>query len=177
MPSSFESLIGIKILITMSLCDASYLSEPQARSRLGGYFFLDAKEEEWTGKTPNGPVLVESAIMRNVMSAASEAEIGALYHNSKEAVHLRQTVEFLGHPQPPTPIRTDNQVACGFANDTMKVKKSKAMDMRYYWIQDCSTQGQIRIYWAPGATNLGDYHTKHHPPAHHKESRTLFLHT
>jgi hypothetical protein len=49
------------------------------------------------------------------------------------------------------------------------------MDMQYHWLQDCKTQGQFKIYWQPGKTNLVDYFTKHHPPAHHVNVRAEFL--
>jgi hypothetical protein len=38
----------------------------------------------------------------------------------------------LGHLQPLTPIQTDKSTAAGFANDTIKQKCSKAMDMCFY---------------------------------------------
>jgi hypothetical protein len=36
-------------------------------------------------------------------------------------------------------------------------------------------QDQLRIHWQPGKTNLADYFTKHHPPAHHLSVRSQFL--
>jgi hypothetical protein len=45
-------------------------------------------------------------------------------------------LEELGHPQPPTAIQTDNECANGIANDTVKQRRSKAMDMRFYWIRN-----------------------------------------
>ena len=50
------------------------------------------------------------------MSSAAEAEIGALYLNAREAVYLRQILIKMGHPQPPTPIQTDNTTAEGVVN-------------------------------------------------------------
>jgi len=47
------------------------------------------------------------------MSSAAEAEIGALYINSREAVPQRHLLEEMGHPQPPTPIQIDNTTALG----------------------------------------------------------------
>lgn len=49
----------------------------------------------------------------------------------------------------------------------MKQQKSKAMDMRFYWLRDCVQQRQFIIYWRPGTENLADYFTKHHLAAHH----------
>jgi len=59
--------------------DASYLSEPKARSRAGGHFFLSNK----SSTLPNGPIHTLSNIMRNVMASAAEAEIGAVFANAQ----------------------------------------------------------------------------------------------
>ena len=40
---------------------------------------------------------------------------------------------------------------------------------------DREQQGQFKFYWRPGKTNLADYFTKHHPPAHHRNVRGDFL--
>jgi hypothetical protein len=49
------------------------------------------------------------------------------------------------------------------------------MDMRFHWLRDREAQGQFKIYWRPGGTNLADYFTKHHAPAHHANVRAEFL--
>ena len=162
--------------------DASYLSEPKSRSRAGGHYFLSDRSpvpSEPPKTTPklNGPIYSLSRIMRNVMGSAAEAEIGSSYTNGQEAIPIRTTLEEMGHPQPPTPMQVDNSTAEGFANDTIKQKRSKAIDMRFYWIKDRTRQGQFLVYWRPGTTNLGDYHTKHHSAAHHRQMRPIFLHT
>jgi hypothetical protein len=82
----------------------------------------------------------------------------------------------LGHKQPATPLRTDNATAFGILNETIKQKRSKAMDMRYHWQRDRVRQKQFDVYWRPGRENLGDYHTKHHYAQHHKDMRGLILH-
>ena len=55
-----------------------------------------------------------------VLSSASEAELGALFHNAKETVWLCTTLGVLGHPQPPTLIQTYNACATGIINETVK---------------------------------------------------------
>ena len=109
------------------------------------------------------------------MSSAAEAELGALFLNAKEAVYLRQILIKRGHPQPRTPIQTDNTTAEGVINNKIQPKRTKAMDMQFHWLHDREVQGQFKIYWRPGGTNLADYFTKHHPPAHHVNVRAEFL--
>ena len=83
----------------------------------------------------------------------------------------------MGHPQPPTPIQADNACAVGIANDTVKQKRSKAIDMRFYWVRDRVRQNQFIIYWQKGSDNVADYFTKHHSPSHHRRMRSRYLHT
>lgn len=160
--------------------DASYLSEPQARSRAGGFFFLSENTDVTSPDSPvpklNGPIHILSSILNNVMASATEAEVGALFHNAQDACMLRNTLEFIGHPQPPTPIQTDNSCAEGIINDTVKQKRSKAIDMRFYWLRDRAKQGQFAIHWKKGQDNLADYFTKHHPTSHHRNMQSTYLH-
>jgi hypothetical protein len=65
--------------------------------------------------------------------------------------------------------------ASGIANDTVKQKRSKAMDMHFYWIRDRFHQGQYLVYWSKGATNQGGYPSKHHPTKHHRRSCPYYL--
>jgi hypothetical protein len=123
----------------------------------------------------NGAPQVISQIMNNVLASAAEAEVGGLFINSQAACPLRTTLTKLGHTQPPTIIVTDNECAKGIANGTVKQKRSKAIDMRFYWIRDRVAQQQFQILWKKGADNLADYFTKHHPPTHHKQMRPLYL--
>ncbi len=53
----------------------------------------------------------------------------------------------MGHPQPKTPIQTDNFTAEGVINHKIQPKRTKAMDMRFHWLRDREVQGQFRIYW------------------------------
>ena len=81
------------------------------------------------------------------MSSAAEAELGALFLNAKEAVPIRTTLIEMNWPKPPTPIQVDNSTALGIANQSIKQKKSKAMDMWFYWVIDRIKQVQFRVYW------------------------------
>ena len=152
--------------------DASYLSEPKARSRAGGHMFMAGSEEI---PINNGAVLNISQIIKAVMSSAAEAELGALFINAKTAVSIRQTLEEMGHPQPRTPIQTDNSTAHALLTNRILPKALKAMDMRFNWLRCRDAQGQFRFYWRPGTQNLADYWTKHHPASHHKSFRPQIL--
>ena len=59
--------------------DASYLVEPESRSRMGRFHFLGNKH----GKIFNGPILVLAKVIKNVMDSAAEAEIIGLSMNAQ----------------------------------------------------------------------------------------------
>ena len=80
------------------------------------------------------------------MSSAAEAELASLFINAKLAVPIQQALIEMGFPQPTTRIKTDNSTAYGIINDTIKQNKSKAMDMRIYWLKCREAQEQFDIY-------------------------------
>ena len=105
--------------------DASYLSETHARSRVGGYYFLGSNPKENEPIQLNGNVYTLSTILKFVVASAAEAELGALFHNAKEARVLWLALQELGHPQPPIPIHCDNKTTVGIANNTINKQRSR----------------------------------------------------
>ena len=76
----------------------------------GGIFSLSSDIQN---PQNNGAILTIAQVIDAVMSSAAEAELGALFINAKEAVHIRRILTEIGHPQPRTPIQTDNSTAEG----------------------------------------------------------------
>ena len=152
--------------------DASYLSEREARSRVGGHFLLSKDEPI---PPDNGAILTVSTIIKAVMTSAAEAELGGLFINSREAIHIRNILHAMGHEQPRTPIQTDNSTAEGIINNKILPSATKAMDMRFHFLRCREAQKQFRFYWRPGNTNKGDYPSKQHPGVHHRNVRADFL--
>ena len=63
------------------------------------------------------------------MASSAEAELGGLIYNAQEAVILLTTLEELGHPQPATPIKTNNSMTAGIVNKSLKQPRSRSMDV------------------------------------------------
>jgi hypothetical protein len=154
--------------------DASYLSESNARSRAGGLHYLTSKGDPIAAK-PNGAIEAISSIIPTVVSAASEAETASLFINGQAGNPTRLTLADLGYPQTATPIISDNTTAIGFANNSVRLKRSKAIDMRYHWIRDRVARGEYSVAWGPGADNFADYFTKNHPAKHCIEVRSRYV--
>ena len=157
--------------------DESYQSDPNSRSRSAG--FSTCGPIVFTGaehpSSVNGPIRVSTSIIPSVVGSATEASYAALYINAQDAEVDRQTLEDLGHPQQPTLITYDNAPAGKIANRTAKIRRSKAIDMRYHWIQDRVEQGHFKTKWKPGPHNLADYPSKAHPIHHFKALRPFFI--
>jgi hypothetical protein len=83
----------------------------------------------------------------------------------------------MGYPQAqPTSIQCDNACAVGIANNTVKLKRSKSIDMRYHWLRDRIKQQQISVFWRPGTDNLADFFTKALPVHRHQAIKHNFVH-
>ena len=60
----------------------------------------------------------------------------------------------MGSPQPPTTLQIYNTTEEAFSKVALKRKQSKAIDMRFYCLQDRKTQVQFDIFWLPGNKTL-----------------------
>ena len=99
-----------------------------------------------------------------------------MFLNEKEAKIIRLTLEELGPPQPPTPMRCNNATATSIENNTVNRKESRSMEMSYFYICDLVKYGIVNVKWHPGQENLADYASTHHDAKHHKTVRPLYLH-
>ena len=152
--------------------DASYLTEPNSRSRAAGHFYLTKDNDK---DIDNGAVLTLSKIIKHVMSSASEAEVAALYYNCKAAIPLRIALEEMGHPQPKTRVTADNTTALGLTSQKMAPKRAKSYDMRFNYLKCREAQQQFDLVWGKGHDNRADYHTKNHPIQHHMNQRANYV--
>ncbi len=153
--------------------DASCLNEEEARSRADGHHFLS---EDVPLPRNNGAIHNVTEIIKGVMSSAAEAELGAMYINARKAVEKQIILEEIGHKQPATPVQVDNFTTEGIINKRVQPKCTKAMDICFHWLRDHSiSQKQFQFYWCPGPMNYANYWTKHHPAAHHRNMRPVFL--
>ena len=116
--------------------DASYLTEPKARSRSCGHFFMGWMPMDNTPIKLNGAFHMLCLILRFVVASAVEAELRTPFLNCQEGMIFRLTLKDLGHPQPKTPVHCDNAIAIGIANNTIKRQQSGSMEMRYFWVGD-----------------------------------------
>ena len=113
-------------------------------------------------------------MLKNVVSSAAECEIVAAFENGQDATVTRRALQEMGHQQPPTTIQLDNTTATSFTNGTLKQKRTKRIDMKYYWLQHRQQQKDFKFHWKPGAKNLADPFAKHHGPKENIIHRRIF---
>ena len=156
--------------------DAAYLVTTNSKSRVAGYFYLSDRPSPHKS-TPmlNALIHVECCSLRHIVSSAAESETAGIFTNCQTVIPIRHMLNILGHPQPPTPVKTDNKTAAAFSNDTLKPKRIKAWDMRYHWIKDRTTQNQYIIYWEEGLKNFTDYFTKHFSPSYRQNICSTYI--
>ena len=85
-------------------------------------------------------------------------------------------LEELGHSQLVTPIDCDNATSVGITNGTVKMQRSRGMEMRYFYSCDQVKRKYLDIKWHPGQKNLYDYQSKHHMGKHHVHVQPVYLH-
>jgi hypothetical protein len=54
----------------------------------------------------------------------------------------------------------DNSVAIGLAAGKINARRSKSIDMRFFWLVDRVQQGQFIVRHIPGQWNIADHFTK-----------------
>ena len=99
--------------------------------------------------------LVWTNSMRNYLSRLSQ---GWNKYDRKD------TIEFIFH--------TENTAANSIVNGMEKQKRSRAIDMRFYWVRDIIRQTHLHVFWEEGKKNLAYCVTKHHPIWHRRTMRS-----
>ena len=106
--------------------DAAYIVAKKSRSRVAGYYHLSSDPKVTNDPPLNGAIHIECKTLRHVVSSPAEAEVGGVFHNAQIAIPIRTILHALNHPQPPTPIKTDNSTAYGFIYDNIHQRRSKS---------------------------------------------------
>ncbi len=130
------------------MSDASYLCQPRARSVFGCFNYLGDRN------AINGPISCGSWMISCVVALVAETELAGGFQAAQISVQHRRILHDLGYPPPPTLLRMDNTVALGLAQGSLNKKRSKSMDMRFFWLIDRVAQKQFIVDHIPGIWNI-----------------------
>ena len=74
------------------------------------------------------------------MTSIAKAKIAGIFMNAQEIIPIRHALAALAHPQPPTPLKTDNSTSSAFIDNNMKHCRSETWDMQWNWLRDPKTK-------------------------------------
>jgi hypothetical protein len=154
--------------------DASYLSEPKARSRWGYLLYFQLLNPKHPYDI-NGVIDCMSIITDVVVSSACEAEYGGTFQLATHAIPLLRTAEDCGDTQGTCKLITDNEASMNIALGSVARKLSRSFDMRFNWIQDRIVRKQFSMTWWSTEWIQADFLTKVFHPAKFQLKREEFV--
>lgn len=95
-----------------------------------------------------------------VATLTTEAEYTVLYYAAKEAVQLKYILEYFRHPQETIRIKVDNKSCIRIANNPEIYKKTKYIQVQFYFTRDLVKDRTITLVYTLGHVNISDIFIK-----------------
>ena len=135
-------------------CDSDYAGQMDTRKSTSGYCFSLTYR--------GGAVSWASRLQHAVTTSTTEAEVYAAAESTKEAIHLRDILEDMGHPpSTATKLFVDNQATISLTvKDAYSTGKTKHYAVRLAYLKDRSNSQTIRLIYVPTEMNRADILTK-----------------
>jgi hypothetical protein len=120
--------------------DASYGVHADGKSHTGACIMIGAA----------GPVSTDSTRQSIVTKSSTEAELVGMSDSTNQLIHLRRLLIAQGHPLGPAIIYQDNMSSMALAAKGRPTsKRSRHIDIRYFWIKERCDVGDIKIVHRP----------------------------
>jgi len=131
--------------------DADWAGDKTDRKSTSGYVtFLDKSLVSW--KCEKQAVVAQST---------TEAELISANSGAREVIALRRIMIDLGIPQvKPTTMFEDNQGCIALMHNDVKNKRTKHIEIKYFWIRDQITNGELNMVYCPTERMVADIMTK-----------------
>jgi hypothetical protein len=142
--------------IVVGYADADWASDKETRRSVTGYLFtLNGAAISWSSK-----------LQPTVALSTSESEYMAACYAAQEAIYLRRLMGSLGFAQgEPTIIREDNMGCIGMSENPILHQRSKHIDIRYHFLREAVSNGQVLLTFIPTSEQIADLLTKALPKA------------
>lgn len=141
--------------------DADWGGDKDTRRSTTGYVFM----------LGTGALSWGSRLQATVALSSAEAEYMAACAAVQEAIHLRELMGDLGYKQDrATVIYEDNQGCIALSANPVFRKRTKHIDIRYHFIRERVTSGEVELRYIPTEEQLADLLTKGLP-----KPRTIML--
>ena len=138
-------------VIISGYCDADWGGDLNDRKSTTGYCtFINNNLISWNSKK-----------QRTVALSSTEAEYMAINEVAKELMWLRIILKEMNiNVKSPSILYVDNQSAIKISENDTEHDRTKHIDIRYYFIRDLITNGEIKLHWVSTAEQLADIFTK-----------------
>lgn len=142
--------------IVVGYADADWASDKETRRSVTGYLFtLNGAAISWSSK-----------LQPTVALSTSESEYMAACYAAQEAIYLRRLMGSLGFAQEgPTIIHEDNMGCIGMSENPILHQRSKHIDIRYHFLREAVSNGQVLLTFIPTSEQIADLLTKALPKA------------
>jgi hypothetical protein len=114
----------------------------------------------WIIELKGSPIVWSSRRQATVSASTTEAEYIAITEARREIMWLRELLETLGHSQPITTLRCDNQGAIALTKKPSSHPRTKHIAIRHHQTREWAEQGMIRIEYVDTKSPKADILTK-----------------
>ena len=145
--------------------DASYGVHSDAKSHSGVYITLGS-----------GPIFAKSSKQKIVSKSSHEAELVATSDGGSQVIWTRSFLISQGYDVGPATIMQDNMATISsLTKGSTGSEKSRHINIRYYWIQDRISSGELDISYVSTNSMVADILTKPLQGDKFEEMRNLLL--
>jgi transposase InsO family protein len=134
-------------------CDSDFAGDPDTRRSTSGFVI-------WLN---GGPVAWSSRKQSVVALSSTEAEFIAAAECCKELLFVRDLIYEITKERLEVEMRVDNQSAIWLMKKGIMGRRSKHIDVKYYYLKEKIDENQISVKYCPTGSQLADILTKSLP--------------
>lgn len=139
---------GDKVL--RGYCDSDFAGDPDTRRSTSGFVI-------WMN---GGPIAWSSRKQSVVALSSTEAEYIAAAECCKELLYIRDLVKEITNENLHIEMKVDNQSAIWLMKKGIMNKRSKHIDVKYYYLKEKIDENRIEVKYCPTGSQIADILTK-----------------
>jgi hypothetical protein len=101
-----------------------------------------------------------SRAQKTIALSSTEAEYMSLSDTCRQLIWMHSFLKELGMPVGTIPLCEDNQGAIFNASNPVQEKRTKHIDIRFHYIREKVSKGQVSLYFVTMDKNAADMFTK-----------------
>ena len=149
----------------LAYVDASFATHPDRKGHTGGFLTLGG-----------GAFLTKSIKQRLVTTSSCESELVAQSDFLSEALHVRNFLMSIDFHVGPIILHQDNLSAIHLAESGKPGKRSKHVDIKFFFVTDRIRNGEVSLKYQPTDLMYADLLTKPLQGAKFRKFRSIILH-